>query len=346
MRRQFILLLGACLLAAGLVTAPAGASAETDAVEVRVLQLINQGRGGQGKGAEVMHAGLRGVARGHSADMSARNSMDHNGFPGRISAAAPDPAESNGAPDDGFNGSSCENVAWYQPGTSASTEQIAQKFYELWYNSPPHRDCMFDVWGRNLNAAGVGVYLSGGKWWATFDSAHDRTLPSGSTTTPTATPSPTSTSTPAPTATPAPTPTPTPTSTLLPPPLDWIRLQQNAPAVGYTGTWGTYATSYASGGSYRRSSTTGSAAKFAFTGAGVRWIGMSSPSGGIATVKLDGIVVASVNQYSSTTRYKRTMFERTGLSKSPHTLEVIVSGKRDSRARDKRAFVDAFDYYA
>src|SRR5205807_2670956 len=154
MRRWIVLLTGFSLVAVGFAATPARAS-QSDDVEVRLLELINQGRGGQGKGAEVMHGGLRGAAKSHSADMSARNTMDHGGYPGRVNTAAPDPYESNGSPDDGFNGSSCENVAWYQPGGTATTEQVAQMFYSLWYNSAPHRECMFDTYGYNLNVAGV-----------------------------------------------------------------------------------------------------------------------------------------------------------------------------------------------
>jgi uncharacterized protein YkwD len=202
MRRSIVLLTGFALVAVGFAVTPARAS-QTGDVEVRVLQLINQGRGTQGKGAEVMHAGLRGAARSHSADMSARDSMDHNGYPERVNTAQPDPPQGSGPPDKGFNGASCENVAWYQPGGSASSEQVAQTFYNLWYNSSEHYKCMFDTYGWNLNVAGVGIYYASGKWWATFDSAFDRTPP-------TAPPPPTATPTPAPTPTPTPTPSPRP----------------------------------------------------------------------------------------------------------------------------------------
>jgi uncharacterized protein YkwD len=315
MKRSVVVALGTALLAAGLVVSPARASSTTDAVEVKLLALINQGRGGAGEAAEVMHAGLRQVAQAHSADMSARNSMDHNGYPARISQAQPDPAESNGPPDDGFNGSSCENVAWYQPGSSVTTDQVAQEFYNLWYNSAPHHECMFDAWGYGLNVAGVGIYYASGKWWATFDSAYDRTPPSGTTTTP-------------------------------PPSGSWTRVQQSASAVTLSGSWRTVSTSYASGGSYARSNVTGSSAKFVFTGTGVKWIGIVSQTGGIANVTLDGTQVASIDQYASSTGFGKVMFQRTGLAAGSHTLVISVSGRRNASATDQRTFVDAFDYYS
>jgi len=312
MKRFIVALTGAGMLVAGLSVVPAHASSQTDAVEVRILQLINQGRGGSGKAAEVMHAGLRLAAQQHSADMSARNTMDHTGYPARVNNANPDPVESNGPPDDGFTGASCENVAWFQPGsTSMSTDQIAQQFYTMWFNSAHHHDCMFDVWNYGLNAAGVGIYYAGGKWWATFDSATDRTLPSGTT--------------------------PPPSST-------WTRIQQNQAGVTRTGTWYSIASSSASGGSYMRSNTTGNSATFTFTGTAVKWIGISSTTGGIANVSLDNGTAVAVDQYSSSAQFGRMMFQRTGLAAGRHTLRITVSGKKNVSATAAHTFIDAFDY--
>ena len=313
MRRLIVAVAGAGLLVAGLNVVPAQASSQTDAAETKLLQLINQGRGGAGKAAEVMHAGLRLAAQQHSADMSARNTMDHNGYPARINNANPDPAESNGPPDDGFNGSSCENVAWWQPGSAITPDQAAQQFYNMWFNSPHHHDCMFDVWGYGLNVAGVGIYYANGKWWATFDSAYDRTPPSATT---------------------------------QPPSASWKRIQQNASGVTRTGTWYSIASSSASGGSYMRSNMTGATATFTFSGTGVRWMGISSTTGGIANVTLDGVSVGSVDQYSPSATFGKVMFQRTGLSSATHTLKITVSGRRNASATQGQTFLDAFDYYS
>lgn len=304
---------GVVAAAVGLVPlVPAVASAHTDTVEFRVLELINRGRATVGKGAEVMHAGLRTAAQQHSVYQSS-NGMSHNGLQGRINGAAPAPAESNGAPDDGFRGY-CENVAYFYPGTAGATdEQVAQKFYSLWYNSASHKRCMFDESGGGFNVAGVGVHLdSRGYWWATFDSVRDLTPP----------------------ATSGPPP---------PPPSDWTRVDQNASAVSYLGTWSTVSTSRASGGNLRRSTTTGSTAKYSFNGTGVRWIGARSEKAGIADVRIDGLLVATVDQYATRASYQAVMFERSGLAPGPHTLEIGVRGTRNPKATDVRTFVDAFE---
>jgi uncharacterized protein YkwD len=295
----------------------AEASTQTDSVEVRLLELINQGRSGVGKGAEVMHAGLRSGARGHSSYQASAGSLSHDGLSDRIYGAAPDPHESNGAPDDGF-GLYCENVAYYNPGgASVTEEQVAQKFYSVWYGSSAHRNCMFDSNGRGFNAAGVGIYRDArGYWWATFDSVRDSTPPSGSA------------------------PSPPPPSSA------WTRVQQSASAVRYAGSWATYESTSASGGTYRRSSTQGSAATYTFSGTGVRWIGIRSSAGGIAEVRLDGLLVANVDQYASANSWQRVLFERTGLSSGSHTLEVRVKGTKNSSSSGYRTYIDAFERYS
>ncbi len=313
MRRLVMAVTGAALMVGGLGVLPARATSQTDAAEIKLLALINQGRGGAGKGAEVMHAGLRLAAQQHSADMSARNTMDHNGYPQRSHHASPGPVEANGRPDDGFNGSSSENVAWWQAGTTITPDQAAQQFYNMWFNSAHHHDCMFDVWGYGLNAAGVGIYYASGKWWATFDSAYDRTPPSGSTT---------------------------------PPTPSWTRIEQNASGVTRSGTWYNIVSSSASGGSYMRSNTTGNFATFTFTGTGVRWIGIASTTGGIANVTLDGTAAGTVDQYAPSATFGRVMFQRTGLSSGRHTLKITVSGRKNASATAAHTFVDAFDFYA
>jgi hypothetical protein len=159
---------------------PGHAAAGTDNVENMLLQLINQGRGQQGRGSLVMHAGLRDQVRRHSGDMIAQGRINHEGASSRISDAAPDPAEPNGAPDDGFAGSSgCENVASRNmPGESE--QKAAQGLYTQWVNSPPHRQCMFDE-QRTTNVIGIGVARdSDGGWWATLMLTNDATPPAAS----------------------------------------------------------------------------------------------------------------------------------------------------------------------
>lgn len=176
--------LGGLLLAFALVR-PAGAvlTRETP-VEDRILQIVNSHRAERGLAPYQSHEGLRSVAREHSQEMAAARALSHDGFEDRLNRATPVPYESNGAPDDGFweyGLAGCENAAYhYKAGSPESDEELAQRFYQLWYDSPPHRECLFDVWGYGINAAGIGLFKdSTGRWWATMESARDASPPDG-----------------------------------------------------------------------------------------------------------------------------------------------------------------------
>lgn len=161
-------------LAAALVPAPA-ASAQAS-MEAEILSLINAGRRSEGLGPLSSHAGLNAQARGHARAMAQADALGHSGAAGRIASAAPDPAEPNGAPDDGFTLHDwCENVGYVE---NASEAEIPEHFYRTWVESASHADCMFDAPGRGITVGGVGLYKdANGRWWATFTAVDDSTRP-------------------------------------------------------------------------------------------------------------------------------------------------------------------------
>ncbi len=287
---------------------PASARAATATeVESALAVKINQGRSAQGRSALTTHSGLQGIAGDWSAQMAATNNFTHGNAAGRIDDAAPDPAEANGAPDDGFTGW-CENIAWNSLAQSSSANQVAQMFYDQWFNSSGHKQCMLSLSPKNFgqNVMGVGIVYDSadGRWWATLDVAKDDT-----------------------------------------PPLTWTRYQQNSTAVTYSGTWSSNIShSSASGGSFRKSGTTGSIARFNFNGTGVRWIGERTPTSGIAEVLIDGVVVRSVvDTYASNTQWQVVLFERTGLARRAHSIEIRVKGTKNTSSGGKYVYADAFE---
>jgi hypothetical protein len=127
----------------------------------------------------------------------------------------------------------------------------------------------------------------------------------------------------------------------------WIRTEQNGSGVVYGGTgWTTLSNSSASGGSFHYARLSGNTVTFSFTGTGVRWIGQSSPYGGIANVQVDGVSAGSVNMYTAGTIYKKILFERTGLSNAAHTLRISVTGTSSPSAQSTTVYADAFDRLA
>lgn len=167
-RRAYVLVLCTAALSAVPLTVQSQTSVESE-----LLDYINRGR----SSPLTPHAGLLIVARGHSSDMSQRGDLNHDGAGSRIGSAAPDPAERNSAPDDGFSGMWCENVAYV---SGAPAEEVAQRMYAAWTESPSHNRCMNE---GHMNVAGLGIYQDGKRWWATLELAVDRSLPgSGSDT--------------------------------------------------------------------------------------------------------------------------------------------------------------------
>ncbi|MGH2759368.1 MAG: CAP domain-containing protein [Actinomycetota bacterium] len=286
--------------------APARAATASD-VERALLDRINAGRSAQGRAALRSHAGLKAIARGWSKTMAASNDLDHGNAGARVANTSPVVAESNGNPDDGFAGW-CENIAWNSLAQSTSADQVAQMFYNQWFNSTSgHKECMLSLNPTNFgqNVAGVGVFYDSadGRWWATLDAAKDNN----------------------------------------PPDPNWVRYEQSSSTVTSSGTWTTHATPAVSGGSYGRSTTTGSSSRFSFTGNGVRWIGMKGSTGGDAEVRLDGGPPQIVDLYAANTRFGMKLYERTGLANASHTLEVAVRGTRNGSSNGFRVWVDAFE---
>lgn len=113
-------------------------------------------------------------------------------------------------------------------------------------------------------------------------------------------------------------------------------------AIGTTYNWRRVTTSAAYGGSYTVNNFRGAWANFTFTGTRITWYTITDRYQGKATVYIDGRNVGTVNNYSSTTRY-RVPRRYSGLSNATHTITIRASGVKGSSAgRDARVAIDAF----
>jgi hypothetical protein len=162
--RRFVLLAAVAvpLLLPGVARAQSQPSMES-----QVFAKINAARSKK----LIFHGGVHSVAWRHSADMASRGGLSHANADARISNAPPDPAEANGAPDDGYGRDWCENVTYVNFGTEA---EAPGKIYEAWRRSGAHQRCMQDT---TLNTGAVGIYWDGNTWWATFIAYLDHTPP-------------------------------------------------------------------------------------------------------------------------------------------------------------------------
>ena len=107
-------------------------------------------------------------------------------------------------------------------------------------------------------------------------------------------------------------------------------LQQNTSVAAHY-TWHGVKTKNAAGGSYVVEHHKGASVSYSFTGTRVAWVTVRGRAFGWATLYIDGAKKLTVNSYATTTRY-RVMHAVTGLSKTTHTVKVVVAGKKGARA--------------
>ena len=108
--------------------------------------------------------------------------------------------------------------------------------------------------------------------------------------------------------------------------------------IKYTGSWlHDLQFPESSGQSITYSETPGNEFRIAFTGSAITYVFTEAVNRGIAEVKLDGRAPVRINQYSPQTQWQSTR-RFAGLGPGIHTLDVRVSGEKDTRSAG--AFVD------
>jgi hypothetical protein len=124
--------------------------------------------------------------------------------------------------------------------------------------------------------------------------------------------------------------------------------ENTSSAVTLSGPWSAVSSGMDSGGSYASLNAAGYA-EVSFKTSGIRWISRTNSYSGIADVYLDGVKKASVDLYSSTTKYQQVAYEATGLTETPHTLRIVRTGTKNAASSSPTITVDSFvapDIYA
>jgi hypothetical protein len=124
------------------------------------------------------------------------------------------------------------------------------------------------------------------------------------------------------------------------PPQGATRYQQTDSRLAYAGTWYTFSTSGASGGSYKRASANGTSVTVKFNGTYLAWIATKGTTLGKAFVSLDGGPAVGVNLASSSVAYQQNVWNTGTLASGTHTVKIW---RDPSSASDKYISVDAFD---
>ena len=120
------------------------------------------------------------------------------------------------------------------------------------------------------------------------------------------------------------------------------RYEQDNVNFSYGGPWTTSASSSASGGALALVNSPG-VTTVTFTGTYLAWIAQTSTWYGKARVTLDGGTPQMIDLYSSTSRYKQSVYNTGILVSGPHTLTIEWTGTRNGASVGYYVDVDAFD---
>lgn len=121
------------------------------------------------------------------------------------------------------------------------------------------------------------------------------------------------------------------------------RVEQEAAAVAYTGSWSESLSPLHSGGRAVRALDAGARATFRFSGTAVSWIGYRDPSSGIALVSIDGVVRAEIDTWALASAAQAIVYTLDGLPAGEHTLTVEATGRAHPRSLGRWIWVDAFE---
>ena len=113
--------------------------------------------------------------------------------------------------------------------------------------------------------------------------------------------------------------------------------QQNGSGVTYSGTWYTSSTTSALGGSIKY--TTGkNSVSYTFTGRGVSFVSRKGTNAGTFYVYIDGVKVATLSMYASTTSYRWVAYTKAWSNSASHTIKIVNA----ATSGHNRLYADAF----
>ncbi|GAB4008572.1 PKD domain-containing protein [Nocardioides ultimimeridianus] len=119
-----------------------------------------------------------------------------------------------------------------------------------------------------------------------------------------------------------------------------VHVDDNSLGVRYAG-WAGLSSPVADGGGERITAQPGAQAMVTFSGTTVTWETAEGPDQGIATVLIDDVPVATVDNYAAATT-PRVLRTFTGLTTGSHTLRVVVAGQHQAASTGNGIVVDAF----
>lgn len=123
---------------------------------------------------------------------------------------------------------------------------------------------------------------------------------------------------------------------------DNLWLEEDDPALIYTGTWNRFEHDDSSGGTFNWSDDISATLKFTFEGTGITWWVIKGPTMGKARVYMDGEDMGLIDLYSPDFTLPQPL-SRTDLVYGAHTAVIEVSGKQNPNALYFIVNIDALE---
>ena len=121
------------------------------------------------------------------------------------------------------------------------------------------------------------------------------------------------------------------------------RIEENNPALTFTGRWFSHAGSDHSGGGAVLATDAGSRATITFNGTGVSWDAFRDEWSGVARIYVDGELKATVDNYLSPSQAHAVPYSIDGLPAGTHTFTIEATGTRNESAKGSWVWLDSFD---
>ena len=121
------------------------------------------------------------------------------------------------------------------------------------------------------------------------------------------------------------------------------RVEENNPALVFTGRWYPNANPDHSGGGAVLATDAGSRATVAFNGTGVSWMAYRDEWCGVARVYVDGDLKVTVDTYLSPSHPRTVPYTIEGLAPGTHTLTIEATGTRNESSKGSWIWLDSFD---
>ncbi|MEM9468123.1 MAG: alkaline phosphatase PhoX [Actinomycetota bacterium] len=130
-----------------------------------------------------------------------------------------------------------------------------------------------------------------------------------------------------------------------PPGVQLTRFENDDPALAYAGSWFTWNNASQSGGSAAVGSF-GASCSVDFTGPTIRWIGQRGRARGIAEIRIDDVVVDTVDTYAADYASQVALFEASDLPEGTKTLTITNVGANPAVVGSPVILVDAVEAVA